>query len=269
MNLNSTLNEICSKIITWMNEHNLEINFAKTKLITFHPHQKNPLNVSFSFNKHVIETVDEFTLLGITIDKNINWKSHILKTKSKLSKFLYAFREVKKTTNLQTALVTYYAYAYAWLSYGIIMWGYSTDALTLFTVQKKLIRILVNIQQTDSCKPHFINLNILTLPSIYILEICKFAHKHKDFYTKREDIQSRYTLRHKTRLNIPTSRLKIHSTSPLVMSIKVYNMLPEAIREEKKLHLFTNKLKKLLIRKCYYSVDEYLNDKSLKRIRMD
>ena len=143
------------------------------------------------------------------------------------------------------------------------MWGYSTDALELFTAQKKMIRILVNIQQTDSCKAHFINLNMLTVPCIYILEICKFAHKYKHFYTKREDIQTRYTLRHKTRLNLPTSRLKIHSTSPLVMSIKMYNMLPEAIREEKKLHLFTNKLKKMLISKCYYNVNEYLNDKSL------
>lgn len=263
-NLNSTLNEILGKIKTWMNEHNLEINFQKTKLITFHPYQKTPLNVQFSFNNHIIETVNEFKLLGITIDKNITWKSHVINIKSKLSKFIYAFREVKKTTNLQTALVMYYAYAYAWLSYGIIMWGYSTDAPTLFTVQKKLIRILVNIQQTDSCKPHFIEQNILTLPCMYILEICKFAHKHQDFYTKRENIQIRYTLRHKTRLNLPSSRLKIHSTSPLVMSVKIYNMLPETIKNEKKLHLFVKKLKKLLLKKCYYSVDEYLSDKSLK-----
>lgn len=33
---------------------------------------------------------------------------------------------------------------------------------------------------------------------------------------------------------------------------------------KKKLHLFVNKLKKLLLKKCYYSVDEYLNDKPLK-----
>ncbi|KAF9813756.1 hypothetical protein SFRURICE_007911 [Spodoptera frugiperda] len=153
-----------------MNEHYLEINFQKTKLIAFHPYQKSPLNLQFSFNNHIIETVNEFRLLGISIDKNINWKLHIKNIKSKLSKFIYAFREVKKTTNLQTALVVYYAYAYAWLSYGIIMWGY----------------------------------------------------------------------------------------------IKIYNVLPETIKNEKKLHLFINKLKKLLLKKAYYSVDEYLCDKSLK-----
>lgn len=262
-NLNNTLNDILTKTITWMNEHNLEINFTKTKLLTFHPHQKKTLNVNFSFNNHPIESVNEFPLLGLTIDKHINWKSHIQKIKSKLSKFLYAFREIKKTTNLETALVTYYAYAHAWLSYGVIMWGNSTDAPTLFTTQKKLLRILVNIDQTDSCKPHFIKLNILTLPSIYILEICKFAHTHKHFYTTRGDIQTSFTLRHKTRLNLPASRLRIHSSSPLVMSIKIYNKLPEQLRNEKKIHLFTQKLKKLLLRKSYYSVNEYLDDKCL------
>lgn len=48
------------------------------------------------------------------------------------------------------------------------------------------------------------------------------------------------------------------------MSVKIYNVLPETIKNEKKLHLFVNKLKKLLLKKAYYSVDEYLCDKSLK-----
>lgn len=262
-NIESNLKNILTQTITWMNAHNLEINFEKTKTITFHPHQKKPLRLNFSFNNHTIEQVNEFTLLGITLDTNINWKSHVLKIQSKLSKFLYALGEVKKTTDLKTALTIYYAYAHAWLNYGIIMWGNSTDAPTLFTTQKKLIRTLVNIEQTDSCKPHFIKLNILTLPSLYILEICKFAHIHKEFYTTREDIQTRCTLRHKTRLNLPSSRLQIHSSSPLVMSIKIYNKLPETLRNEKKIHVFTSKLKKILISKCYYNVKEYLDDKNI------
>ncbi|KAF9824854.1 hypothetical protein SFRURICE_018272, partial [Spodoptera frugiperda] len=135
----SNLKNILTQTITWMNEHNLEINFEKTKTITFHPHQKKPLRLNFSFNNHTIEEVNEFTLLGITLDTNINWKSHVLKIKSKLSKFVYA----------------------------------------------------------------------------------------------------------------------------LVMSIKIYNKLPETLRNEKKIHVFTNKLKKILISKCYYNVKEYLDDKNI------
>lgn len=167
----------------------------------------------------------------------------------------------KKTTNLKTALVTYYAYAQAWLSYGINLWGSSTDSPTIFTLQKKLIRIITNIKQTDSCKPYFREHNILTLTCLYIFEICKFVRKYPEYYTTRKDIQTKYTLRHNKRLNLPTSRLKIHSCSPLVMSIKIYNKLPKHIKEENKTNTFLNKLKRFLEIKCYYTINEFFDDK--------
>lgn len=260
-NLNEKLTTILNKTLNWMSEHNLEINFTKTKIITFHPWQKNRININFTFNQQQLEVVNDFTLLGLTIDTHINWKTHIQKVKSKISKFSYALREIKKTTNLQTALVTYYAYAHAWFSYGIILWGNSTDAPSLFTLQKKLIRIITNIEQTDSCKPYFQKHKILTLISIYILELCKLVRNYPDSYETREKIQTKYSLRHKNRLNLPTSRLKLHSSSPYAMSIKIYNKLPENIKQENKTNLFLKKLKQFLITKSYYTIEEYLTDK--------
>lgn len=261
INLNQKLTSILDTTTHWMNEHNLEINFNKTKIITFHPRQKIPITINFDYNGSKLEAVNKFTLLGLDIDSHVDWKSHIQKIRTKLSKFSYALREIKKATDLKTAIVTYYAYAFAWLKYGVILWGNSTDAPTLFTLQKKIIRILMNIKETDSCKPHFIDLRILTLPCLYILEICKFVRNYPQFYSKRGDIQNKITLRHENRLNIPTSRLKMHSSGTHVMSIKIYNKLPEDIKNIDKNNIFTNKLKQLLITKSYYTIDEYLNDK--------
>ncbi|RVE50524.1 hypothetical protein evm_004853 [Chilo suppressalis] len=149
-NLNHQLNEIFNKINDWMCDHNLEINLSKTKLMSFYPYQKAPININFNFNGTTLEVVDEFCLLGITIDKHLNWKPHIQKVRSKIASFSYAFYEIKRTTNMKTALAMYYAYAYSWLNYGVILWGNSTDASIIFTQQKKLVRILVNIENTDS-----------------------------------------------------------------------------------------------------------------------
>ncbi|KAF9803075.1 hypothetical protein SFRURICE_012320 [Spodoptera frugiperda] len=90
-----------------MTQHNLEINFTKTKLITFHPRQKTQIHINFQYNQVELET------------------------------FSYALHEIKKTTDLNTAIAMYYAYAHAWFIYGIILWGNSTDAQSLFVLQKK------------------------------------------------------------------------------------------------------------------------------------
>lgn len=259
--INEKLNTIFDNITNWMTQHNLEINFTKTKLITFHPRQKTQIHINFQYNQVELETVNEFILLGLTIDTNINWKSHILKLKSKISKFSYALYEIKKTTDLKTALTMYYAYAHAWFTYGIILWGNSTDAQSLFILQKKLIRIITNIEQTDSCKPHFTKHKILTLVNIYILELCKLVRKYPDSYKKRGDMQTNHSLRHKNKLNLPRSNLKMHASSPYAMSIKIYNNLPEELREIEKTSVFIRKLKQLLIKKSYYTIDEFLQDK--------
>lgn len=187
-------------------------------------------------------------------------KSHIKKIRAKLSSFAYALREIKKSTDLHTALVTYYAYAHAWLNYGIILWGNSTDAQTLFTAQKKLIRILVNIANTDSCKPHFQKNKILTVPSMYILELCKFVRKYPDYFTQQDDHQSTYSLRHRNKLKLPPSYLKIHSHGTYAMSVKIFNKLPNEIKSLTKTNKFINSVKQFLINNCYYTINEYLEE---------
>lgn len=260
LNLTDTLNSLFERTNNWMNDHNLQINYEKTKIMTYYPHQKTPLDINYSYTNYKLDVVDEFTLLGLVVDTHLNWKSHIKRIRGKLSSFAYALREIKKSTDLHAALVTYYAYAHAWLSYGIILWGNSTDSQTLFTAQKKLIRILVNVANTESCKSHFQQQKILTVPCMYILEICKFVHKYPDYFTQRDDHQSSYSLRHRNKLRLPPSYLKIHSHGTYAMSVKIYNKLPTKIKTEAKNTIFIRLLKEYLVHKCYYSINEYLEE---------
>lgn len=126
-NLTENLTRILDRIIDWMKVHNLHINFQKTKIIPFYPYQKAPIQFQFSYKNIPIETTYDFSLLGLMIDTHLNWKTHVEKIRKKMSSFSFALHEIKKTTNVRTAIVTYYAYAYSWLSYGIILWGNSTD----------------------------------------------------------------------------------------------------------------------------------------------
>lgn len=73
-------------------------------------------------------------------------------TEHLLNSFAYAFLETEKSTNVETAKPAYYA-----------LWKCSVDATTFFTTQKKLIRILLNIdRQFQTILPR----NTYTSPSM-------------------------------------------------------------------------------------------------------
>lgn len=257
---NARINETLKQIISWLQDHNLQINFSKTKIIQFRPYNKPPLYINNTFTNKPIESVTSFNLLGIVIDTYLNWKKHIEHVKSKLSKFTYALYEIVHSTSTEAALAAYYAYAYSQLKYGIILWGNSTDVNELFILQKKCIRIIANIDNRHSCRPYFIKLNLLTLPSIYIHDICIFTFKNIKNFTKVKDTHNINT-RHKDRLYLPPSRIKMLNTSPYYMSVKIFNKLPYHIKNEPNIKSFSKMLRSYLISKCFYSVNDYLNDK--------
>lgn len=190
MKKNEKLNGTLDKIQNWLDHHNLSLNLKKSKIIEFRPFQKKTLNLQYIYSNTQIEIENTATLLGIEMDANISWKPHIHKLTKQISSLIYALIQLKKSTDFQSALTAYYTYIYSRLSYGIILWGNSSIIQDLFVLQKRCIRILFNISdQTISCKPYFIEYNILTLTSIYILECYKFVRKNPNLYTQLTSIK--------------------------------------------------------------------------------
>jgi hypothetical protein len=76
----------------------------------------------------------------------------------------------------------YFAYVHSHLSYGILLWGNSVNADQLFIAQKRAIRIIKKASYHAPCKNWFRELGILTLPSIYILEVLKFVKRNGELF---------------------------------------------------------------------------------------
>lgn len=255
MKLNLTLN----KIIDWLEVHNLQLNLNKTKIIQFKPYQKTALDISYIYNNTKIEMVTSARLLGIELDTHLSWKQQIQKIIRKLSSFIYALQHLKRVTDFKTALAAYYAYAHSILSYGVILWGNSSEINKVFILQKKCIRIITNIDQMDSCRPHFVKHKILTLTSIYILESCKFVREHPDFYSPLTN--NKRNNRNLNKLSLPFSKMKLITSNSHIMTIKIYNHIPNHIKNLERHIQFTKQLKTFLINKCYYDLNEFFDDK--------
>ena len=70
-------------MLTWSSSNNLAFNATKTKAMLFTTNQMEKLHgfeqdvVELKCKDKTLENVNKHKLLGITIDKNLNWKKHI------------------------------------------------------------------------------------------------------------------------------------------------------------------------------------------------
>ena len=72
----SIRNEL-QKISKWLDLNKLRLNVAKSKFMLFHMPQKIIPQLNFYLNGSPIDYVTEFIFWGLTLDCNLNFKSHL------------------------------------------------------------------------------------------------------------------------------------------------------------------------------------------------
>lgn len=140
--------------------------------------------------------------------------------------------------------------------YGLILWGNSTEAQRIFLLQKRVLRTICKMRGRDSCRDIFKELNILTLPAAYILECAVIAKTKPEYFTNNSNIHNHNT-RQARDLHVQQARTTLVKRSPYHMCIKIYNSLPQDLKNEEESKILKNKLKSYLVEKKLYSVKEY------------
>jgi hypothetical protein len=100
----------------------------------------------------------------------------------------------------------YFAYFHAVMQYGIIFWGDSVESKRIFQQQKRIIRIMKGSTSRISCETFFQKLEILTLPSLYILSLMRFFSTNLEIYKFNTSVHN-INNRCKLKLHKPTMRL--------------------------------------------------------------
>lgn len=254
--LKNKIIESLNEITLWLKNNNLMLNTSKTKIINFHTNKTKSDNMIIKYNNKNIDTVNHTKFLGIIIDQNLNWKEHIENICTKLDRFIFALRRIRQTVSAQAAWCAYHGYVASVLSYGLTIWGNSSHATRAFKIQKKCIRAVCNVHWMDSCKPLFKNNKILTLPCIYIRDICLLTHRYPEYFNKKSDNINRPT-RYPNKLVAPHYSLRLCQKNVYYMAVKIYNKLPDSAKQLTYNEL-KNKLTRWLLIKCFYCINDYL-----------
>ena len=117
---------------------------------------------------------------------------------------------------------TYFAYIHSIVSYGIIFWGISSYSEETFKLEERLIRLIMNLNKNASCRKPFGELNILQVPSLYILSLLLFTTRNKEQFLTHSQIH-RVTTRQSFNLYVPSANMTIYQKVVYYQGIKIYS----------------------------------------------
>lgn len=227
----------------WFTANKLKLNGDKTQELFISSKPTNVTSVKF---------------LGFYLNSKASWKDHIQETCKNLASALFSIRRIKNISTPQAARVTYFANFHSKATYGILLWGTSSDADKIFVLQKKAIRILCQMNYRESCRPAFKQQQILTIPSAYILSCLRYVHNHLHEFIKNGSYHEHNT-RHADALSTPYHRLKVSQHSIDHWGPKLYNKLQDPMKRLAPA-LFEKKVKDALLEMSYYSIQEFLDN---------
>ena len=236
-NLEILTNEIeteLEKVLEWLLANKLIINLRKTHSMLF-TNKRVDRTIRIQANDTILEQKKECKFLGVIVDEDINWKSHINHISNKVSKTIALLRLLKYTFPKKILTTLYMSLIQPYYNYCNVVWGAADTTIIepLFLLQKKALRIVNRVPYLEHTKPIFESMKLLTVYQLHDLNCILFIYKCLNsniypFYKNRLIRNSQYhdyNTRNNSDFRLPGSRLKNIRQSYFFKGIGLWNNL--------------------------------------------
>ncbi len=259
LNLSISFTE-SNTLLQWCEENRLIMNAEKTQLLNFCISNRSSRATNgvhtILLDDKVVNSSKEVKFLGVFLDENLKFHCHLEHVTKKISIGIFMLRQLRQSVSTEVLLSAYYGLIYPYLTYAVPVWGSeSQKTLFLFRLQRKAVRIIFSVSSKHPCKEFFRTYNILTFPSLYILETLSFAHSNMSIFN--HSTNSRYPLRNCFNIPVPNHSSTFFQKNFEYNSITLFNSLPSALKTEQDHRKFRSKLKTLLLENAHYSVRDF------------
>ena len=143
-----TMNAELSHLNDWFCANKLSLNTDKTKYVLFHKAKSKdnlPLVLPDLFINDVkIKSENSMKFLGVMIDENVTWKTHVELVENKISKSVGILFKASRALNFQSLRSLYFALVHPYINPANIAWA-STNKTYLKKIlgkQKQAARII-------------------------------------------------------------------------------------------------------------------------------
>ena len=169
------INDELKSISDWLKLNKLSLNIQKSKAMLFHTPTRQVQTPDLYIDAIKIDFVDEFNFLGLVLDKNLKWKSHVNFIAKKINKTVGVMTRLKNFLPRNALYNIYNALILPHLNYCSLIWGWQSDCL--FKIQKRAIRTITKSKYNSHTKRLFKELNTLKIKDICALHDYKFCYK--------------------------------------------------------------------------------------------
>jgi hypothetical protein len=214
--------------------------------------------------KRVSHDTEEKSLrfLGLYIDPDLKYNSHIQKIRSKISSGLYFIKKAKNIVGFKGLKALYYSLVHSHIIYGIHVWSAAPQSSidVIYKLQKRAVRLISGSKYNAHTEPLFKQCSILPLPLLIQFFQLQFMNQYcnsllpnsfDDTWVNRGDYRNRlnsgnqgYYLRNGDDIYLPQSRLVSTERAPFYSFPRVWQAFecPE-IKIQRNKNIFNNMLK--------------------------
>ena len=240
---------VVDRFQSWCRANRIMLNLDKTEYLNFHQRRRLPPDPNLSLSS-------ETKFLGLRLDDTLSFSPHIQGLLKQLNSACYALLKLRGCLDRDALLQAYFGIFYSRLSYGVLVWGRSVEWSRVFVAQKRAVRVIFGLSWRESCRNTFRENSLLTLPSIYILRAVVYVKKNIHLFAA---VNHAYATRTTGSLRTDVHHTALYERSPQYDFVKLYNKLPNTLKNINDIQLFKTKVRKILIGQVFYDYREYLD----------
>ena len=251
--LSINLQENVDQLVHWTELNHMCLNEKKTKCMVVTSRQKrqnlkDPMSPIY-IGDRPIEEVDSHKLLGINIDNNLTWQSHITTLSKRISQKIFQLSKIKNFLDRNARKHFYHAFIQTCIDYSSTIFDTSSanTMKPLLRGHKRALKLVLHKSSTLTYKD-YTELNIL--PLMYQLEYNKAVMMFRimnglapSALTAKFPInKSRYT----NNILVKKPRIDLYKTSMNYSGGMLWNSIPQTMKQTNSIQSFKASYRKLL-----------------------
>ena len=250
----SDLQSELDNVVQWCENNKMIVHPQKTKSMVIasrQKHQRAPLVLDLHLGLDPIEQVKSHRVLGITIDSEMRWNTHINNVNKIVSRNLYLLSKLKHYIDANSMKMFFYAHCLSHINYASTVWSGAGDVhlKKLNSLHRRAAKIIVP-SPFLSTSEKLLSANILPLKQQFELNIALLVYKTR--YELAPQYLARLLSRADSRYEsnnyiLPRTRIDLYKTSFAFSGASVWNSLPVSVRSCTSLLSFKSSAKKYFL----------------------